>query len=212
MPGLLILNRKILHDLIIPYNECYPWCIGKKVNTFHICRMKRLTSHFIPVGFVLQIILLISCGSHSPGSPGTTAAKIEQAITASRPGTTATTGTGYTMTAVVNGRSWSATSMLPPSASDRIIGYFNDDYIGLPYAKKDMVAGKKQKLGPDNAIDVFVSTAPGGWLTTSGEITITKADAQWVEGEFACSMKSTEGHGSMEVTGGFFRIPAAGSK
>lgn len=40
--------------------------------------------------------------------------------------------TANTMQAKIDGKEWVATSMVPPEAAGRIVGYYQDQYIGFP--------------------------------------------------------------------------------
>ena len=55
----------------------------------------------------------------------------------------ATTTNSYTMRAKINGKADTAHAVMPPDQSGEIVGFYNGDkYIGLPYHRKDIIAGK----------------------------------------------------------------------
>src|SRR5687767_13622332 len=94
-------------------------------------------------------VILYSCGNSAVEQ----AKQVQSAIKENIPGTVATTTGGYTMKAKVDGKDWTAGSMMPPEAAGRIIGYFDEgEYIGLPYSKSSFIAGKKNVFGENYAV------------------------------------------------------------
>jgi hypothetical protein len=160
--------------------------------------------------FILGIsffIALTACNSQSDASKK--AKQVQTAIKENKPGTVATTAEGYTMRAKLDGKEWTATAMMPPETAGRIIGYMNAEYIGLPYDKGNLVSGKKNTFGEDNAVDL--STNDAGMLGgRKGEMQITKVDENWVEGTFFFTAGTSGSNKTVEVTDGFFRIPSSG--
>jgi len=151
---------------------------------------------------LLMAAVLASCGGN-----GTEQAKQTQsAIKSSVPGAVPTTATGYMMNAKLDGKYWSATSMMPPDAAGRIIGYNNGEYIGLPYNSRRLEVGKKEVFGEDNAVDLATNDKESIWGGRKGEMEITKVGDGWAEGKFFFTAVSRSGK-TMEVTEGFFRIP-----
>jgi hypothetical protein len=126
-----------------------------------------------------------------------------------RAGTVPTADGAWTMTARIKGEKWVASSMFPPEASSRIVGYYKEEYIGLPYDRRDMVVGKKIKFGPDNAVDLSTSDDIGMWGGRKGEMEITKVDGDWAEGKFFFTGSTHTTDKTVEVTEGFFRISLA---
>src|SRR6266700_3365301 len=112
------------------------------------------------ISVLVAAMLLSYCGSHSNAMNDQQ--KAYEAIKNNIPGTVPVTADGYTMTVKMNGKEWTATSMMPPEASNRIIGYNNGEYIGLPYGRSYMVVGKKIAFAEDNAVD----------LTTNDDVSI----------------------------------------
>jgi len=116
------------------------------------------------------------------------------------------TAAGFSMTAKINGKACKATAMMPPDKAEEIVGFYDGDkYIGLPYNKKNMVAGKKIMLEDENA-DLTTNDNVQVWNGRKGEMIITKVTGQWVEGTFFFRAYSYDNKKTIEVTDGFFRI------
>jgi hypothetical protein len=98
-----------------------------------------------------------------------------------------------------------ASSMMPPSVASRIVGYYNDEYIGLLYSRINMVIGKKIIINEDNAADFFINNACQ-WKDPKGEIEITKADNNTAEGKFFFTTKCSSTSEVVKITDGGFRI------
>ncbi|HTE34293.1 MAG TPA: hypothetical protein VK666_28130 [Chryseolinea sp.] len=160
--------------------------------------MKQATS------ILLMAALLSSCGNSNQSKALEEAKDVQSVI---KPGTVATTAGGYTMTAKLDGKDWTATSLMPPEAAGRIIGYNNGEYIGLPYDRRDLVAGKKITFGEDNAVDLGTNEDAGIWGGRKGEMEIVKVDDSWAEGKFRFTATTSSSNKTVEVTDGFFRVP-----
>ena len=152
---------------------------------------------------ILIITVLFSCCGNSNEEKAVEHAKDVQ--TAIRAGAVATTVGGYTMKAKLDGKDWIAASMMQPYVAGRIVGYYNNGYIGLPYDKRDMVAGKKIMLGDDNAVDLLINNGCL-WKDMKGEMEITKVDDTSAEGKFFFTTICSSSGKAVEVTDGFFRI------
>jgi hypothetical protein len=161
--------------------------------------MKRL---FIPlfIGF-----LVTSCNNQQSDARKQ-AEQIQSAIKENRPGTISTAEGAWTLRAKLRGKEWIATSMMPPDAAGRIIGYYGEEWIGLPYDKRNMVVGKKITFGENNATDLATDDEIGMWGGRKGEMEITKVDDKWAEGTFYFTGSTSRSDKTMEVTEGFFRI------
>jgi hypothetical protein len=162
----------------------------------------RLIKYFV---FTMITIAVITSCNGQPGGGRKQAQQVKNAITEILPGTMPAQDGSWTMTATINGKNWTATSVMPPEAAGRIIGYYEKEYIGLPYSKTDMIAGKKITINEDNAVDLSMN---GGCLYTNpqGTIEITKADEQAAEGKFFFSNICMSTKKETVVTDGFFRI------
>lgn len=125
------------------------------------------------------------------------------------PGGMAATETGWKMTAKLNGKAWEASYLLPPDATGKIIGKYNDESISLPYGRSYMIAGKKIIFGENSAVDLFTSDEVAIWAGKKGEMEITKTDGNWVEGKFFFTATTSSTDKTIEVTDGFFRISMA---
>jgi hypothetical protein len=154
------------------------------------------------ISILLTAIFFYSCGSNRQTKAIEKIAQIKNAI---KPGTVGTTTSGYTMNAKINGSNWVASSVMPPAVAGRIVGYYDKDYIGLPYSKTDMAVGKKISIGEDNAVDLSLNDGCL-YINTKGEIEITKVDEQWAEGKFFFTATCNNKNKAVEVRDGFFRI------
>ncbi|RYF97824.1 MAG: hypothetical protein EOO02_20170 [Chitinophagaceae bacterium] len=130
------------------------------------------------------------------------AKKTEKAIKdAPRPGTVPTKNGGWTMTATINGKQWSATSMMPPAAAGVMIGYIGEGSYLMMYSfeKRSAKIGKVAKLGDGYSVDYWVKdgTVYSGY---KGTMEITAINGSWAEGKFAFSTKG------LVVTDGFYRV------
>jgi hypothetical protein len=150
------------------------------------------------------LFILASCNSQQ-GEANKTADQIQQQVNQNSAGNVPTSSTGYYMKATVNGKEWIADGMTPPEAAGRIVGNKNKEYIGLPYNKQYLVAGKKIALGEDEAVDISF-TGIGLAITKKGEMEITKVDKEWAEGKFYFTSTISGTDKTVEVTDGFFRI------
>lgn len=157
------------------------------------------------ISILLIPVLLFSCNSSSQTKAAEQTKEIQPVI---KPGTIATTSNGFTMNAKINGSYFVASSMVPPDAAGRIVGYYKKQYIGLPYNKTNIAAGKKIILNEDEAADIFLDD---GCLSpiTNGEIEIIKVDDKWAEGKFFFTTSCSSTNKVVKVTDGFFRIPFA---
>ncbi|MEO7487308.1 MAG: hypothetical protein ABIU77_09410 [Ferruginibacter sp.] len=160
--------------------------------------MKQVISILVIAG------MLYACNSNSQTQAIKKAKEIQAVI---KPGTVATSPQGYSMKAMIDGKEWIASSMMPPEAAGRVIGYKNDEYIGLPFDIRYWVVGKKIILGDDNVADLSTSDGAGIWGGRKGEMVITKLDENVAEGNFFFTGSSSRSAKTTEVTNGSFRIP-----
>lgn len=123
-----------------------------------------------------------------------------------RPGTIATSTTGFSMTAKLNGKAWIAASMYAPEGPGRIIGYKGEDYLGLPFHRSHLVAGKVIKFGDDQAVDLSIGDDDLTWAGRVGEMKYTSVDAKSAEGVFFFTATARGTSKTLEVTEGKFRI------
>jgi hypothetical protein len=112
----------------------------------------------------------------------------------------------WTMTAKINGKAWSASSIMPPAAAGRIIGYYKDQYIGLPGPEKRYAkAGKKWALGDSYSADILINDG-FNYNLGIGTMELTSVKDDWAEGSFSFTITSTDGKSTVKITDGFFRV------
>lgn len=152
-----------------------------------------------------MLLTLFSCSNPDQSKTIDDAKNLVDNIKQNRPGTVATSANGFTMTASIDGKEWVAASMMPPDLAGRIIGYYNDHYIGLPFIKSSLKTGKKIILGPDEGADLFIGN---GCLfkDTKGEIEIIKVVDKTVEGHFNFTTTCTSTNKKFVVSNGYFKI------
>jgi hypothetical protein len=167
--------------------------------------------------FLTLIVATIfsSCGSSTQNQTQDDAKQLAAGIQKIDPDGIPTTEGGWTMTAKINGREWTASSIMPLEATGRIIGDYNGAGFGFPYDKREMVVGKKEIFGQHNVVQI--STINDGakeyWDGVKGEMEITKVEADWVEGKFfVTGNRITDSSRQVEITDGFFRISIAEKK
>ncbi len=166
--------------------------------------MKKLSS------ILLIFFLVSSCGNSKEDKTLSDAKDLQAGIEAMKPGTIPTKNGEWTMTAKVNGKDWEASSMMSPETAGRIIGYYKEESISLPYDRREMVLGYKNTFSDHNAVDLFTNDDVGLWGGLKGEMEITKVNSDWVEGKFFVTGTSSDTNKTLEVTDGFFRISMAG--
>ena len=157
---------------------------------------------------ILSIALLLFISSCNSQQDARTLAIAEKnAIETLKPGTIAATTGGWTMTAKIDGRDWKATSLMSPEAAGRYIGYYKDEYIGLPrFEQKYAQLGKKIIFKEGNAVDLSVSGDDNFYGGYSGEMEITKLNGDWLEAKFHFTATSHGSDRTIRVTDGFYRI------
>jgi hypothetical protein len=155
-----------------------------------------------PASFLIIIIMLFSSGyKENAELVNNSQSVIEKAIQ----GTQVTANDGYLMKATIDGKLWQSTSMAPVEASGRIVGYCNGQYIGLPFNKSYLVAGKKIAIDQEEAADLFLKDGCS-YPITNGQMAITKVADNWVEGSFYFTTVCSTTNKTVKITEGFFRI------
>ena len=159
--------------------------------------------------------MLYSCGNSTQSTAQGEAEQLAAGIQKKMPGGIPTTAGGWTMTAKINGRDWTANSMMPLEETGRIIGDNNGEGFGFPYDRRQMEVGRKEIFGQHNAVDI--STFKDGeieyWSGYKGEMEITKVEGDWAEGKFFITdIRTADPNKTVEITDGFFRISIAGKK
>ncbi|MEO6316594.1 MAG: hypothetical protein ABIU63_02605 [Chitinophagaceae bacterium] len=163
------------------------------------------------LSFISMLLLFILTACNSQQSPVDKAKAVKKAIADSpRPGTAATQAGGWTMTAKIDGKTFVASSIMPPEAAGRIVGYYKNGYIGLPnFENRWRAIGKKIKLGEDNSADLLIAgDEPVSSSNGNGEMEITKLDDQWMEASFHFTATRQEDGVSKTtaITDGFLRV------
>jgi hypothetical protein len=162
------------------------------------------------LSFLSLALLLIISACNGQSGAREEALKVKKAIDdAPRPGTMPTTTGGWTMTAKVDGKAWTAGSIMPPAAAGRIIGYFGKtNYIGLPaFEKRYAKVGGKKDFSKEQGVDMLREGDGGSvYQNSTGSIEITKMNGDWVEGTFHFILSTTDGSKKVTVTDGFFRV------
>jgi hypothetical protein len=155
----------------------------------------------------LSVFMLVACQGQQQHDAKKVAGDIESMVKEHSPGSIATTPTGYTMKAKIDGKDWEAVSMMPIVGIDRIVGYTGDGgYIGLG-VKANEQQGRNMKINETHAADLNIPGVNVLLDKTVGQIDITKQDGQWMEGTFAFTATSSQSDKKIVVTDGYFRIP-----
>ena len=157
----------------------------------------------IPVFIIL--LFIFSCGNSEQNSTLSDAKKVQAQLTEMRPGGIPTEEGGWTMTAIIDGKKWTASNIMSPQAAGRISGDNKGVSIGLPYDRRYMVVGEKIAFGENNAVDLFTNDEVGIWGGRKGEMEITKVDDSWAEGTFYFTATGDPDK-TIEIKDGFFRI------
>ena len=131
--------------------------------------------------FLILIVVTVfsSCGNSTQNKAKDDAQQLAAGIQKIDPDGIPTTAGGWTMTAKINGRDWTASSIMPLEATGRIIGDHNGAGFGFPYDRREMVVGRKEIFGQHNVVQI--STIKYGaieyWDGVKGEMEITKVEA-----------------------------------
>jgi hypothetical protein len=156
------------------------------------------------------LLALAACNGGAQDEAAKQAALIEKTTKESSPGA-ATSGTGAYMTAKIDGKQWTASTMTPDdntSSNYKIITGDNDgDGIHFQLWKKNIEVGKKIPFSEDHAADLTLKAEPAFFGGRTGEVEITKLDEKWVEGTFRFTATSHSSAKKIEVTEGRFRVP-----
>ena len=149
--------------------------------------------------------MLFSCGSSTQNKAIEDQKLAQKIIEASEPGRIPAKEGGWTMTAKIDGKEWSASSFFQIDFQDRIHGFYKEESISLPYDKRQMKAGGKIIFGDDHVALLFPND-DAIWDGRKGEMEITKVENDWAEGRFFFTAITSTTAKTKEVTDGFFRI------
>lgn len=156
---------------------------------------------------VTAIVVFFLTACHGQNKEALKKAKeIETVVNENRPESVPTANEVWTLTAKINGKSWKASSMTPPEIADRIIGYYKEESIGLPFSKNMLVEGNITEFGEFKAADLTLDDDVIFWVGGKGQMQITKSEGPWVEGIFKFTAASSSTEETKAVTDGFFRI------
>lgn len=166
-----------------------------------------------PAIWLLALGTCVLAGCHSPAQDQAqqTAAAIQDAMKTYGPPQVATSGGGYVMHAVVDGKPWQAVHMMEINASNEhfIQGTGDGAQIGFYIDTDHAVLGKERHLGEGHSADLMVGDR--SWNAIKGGYTIDKLDANNIEGRFHFTAQAFQSNDTMEVTDGVFRaVPKGG--
>ena len=135
--------------------------------------------------------------------------QIQTTVKQNTPGLIATSENGYWMKAKIDGKEWTASGMLPNDNSDsrRIHGENNGEAISFSVWTRGLQVGKHFPFSEGDVADLFTNDDVGIWGGRKGEIIITKADDQSLEGSFSFTGSTNRSEKKVEVTEGYFRMP-----
>jgi len=157
--------------------------------------------------------MLSACGNSDQSKAVSDAKQVQAELKTMQPGGRPTTEGGWTMTAKINGKVWTATSMIPPDRAGQIFGENNNgESISLPYydRRSFLAQEKNHKLGGNHdGVDMRLNDDIVLWSAKKGEMEITKVDDKWAEGKFSFIASGFQTDKTIEVTDGFFRISMA---
>lgn len=160
--------------------------------------------------YILTLAIIITISACNGQTGYKEAKKVQKAIEdAPRPGTMPAKNGSWTMTALVNGKQWTATSVMPPAAAGRLVGYEGGkSYIGLPaFEKRYVKVGAWYLLGDGHySVDIWYNNDASQYRNYAGKVEVTKIDDDWVEGTFYFTATRDEPVGNIKVTNGFFRV------
>lgn len=152
--------------------------------------------------------IITSCNSNQSKAKNLT--NQIQSITKNSAGTVLTSETGYSMSAKINGKEWTANAMYPTNTDDskRIMAENNGVSIGftLGIDWQNMAPGNERKFTGNNVADVSTNDEVGTWDGNKGEVIITKVENGWAEGTFHFTATSFNSDKTLQVTDGKFRF------
>lgn len=156
-----------------------------------------------------SICILSACKNQQQKDAEKLMEQIQITAKQNTPGLIATSENGYWMKAKINGKEWTASGMLPNDKSDskRIHGENNGEAISFSVWTRGLEVGKHFPFSEDDVADLFTNDDVGIWGGRKGEVIITKADGQSLEGSFSFTGSTSRSEKTVEVTDGYFRMP-----
>lgn len=169
----------------------------------------KIALKFLPV--VALYMFISSCGNTAATDASAKADEIRKQVKESTPGSIPASGAGYMMTAKLDGKDWTATSLIPDedqrSSYIRIAGEDGEgNSISFQLWKRGLSPGAKTAFSEDHAADVNIKDFSGFLGGRSGEVEITKMDDKWMEGKFQMTATSLQSDKKVEITEGKFRV------
>lgn len=161
---------------------------------------------FLIAGVVVILMASFSSCNSSKSDAEKTAENIKDMTNKGTLGSQPVSKTGTFVRAMIDGKEWEAIRMVQdasPNSSYKLVHGEDDDII-INFNIWQPEAGRTRKLGEDMSIDFWKDDDIMGGR--SGEIVITRADEQWVEGTFHFTATQMNGSKKAEVTNGSFRI------
>lgn len=156
----------------------------------------------------LALLLIIACCNSAQSEAEKTAQQIKEARAANTPAAETPSDNGVYIKATIDGKPWQAEKMIPdmdPNSSyKRIHGEKGETMISFQLWKPQ--TGMKRDFREDYVADFFAEDGIFGGRT--GEVTVTKADDQFIEGTFYFTATSTADHTKHEISNGSFRVAA----
>lgn len=163
---------------------------------------------YATVVLLAGVILLTHCKPKASSEAASHAQEISETIKANSPGGELSSAAGSYLQATIDGKDWTATDVKTdhnPSSSYKLVhGEAGETIISFQLWKP--TTGMKRSFGEDFAAEFW--TDDGIFGGRKGELTITKADDQWVEGTFYFTATSMNTEGKHEVTNGKFKVSA----
>lgn len=156
----------------------------------------------------LALLLIIAGCSSTQSEAEKIAQQIKETREASTPAAATPSENGIYLKATIDGKPWQAEKMIPdmdPNSSyKRIHGEKGEIMISFQLWKPQ--TGMKRKFKEDDVADFFAEDGIFGGRT--GEVIVTKADDQFIEGTFYFTASSTANNIKHEITNGSFRVAA----
>lgn len=163
-------------------------------------------NHTVLILLLAFISLLVACQNTPQQKARQNANAIQEAMKKYGPPEVATSAGGYMMKAVIDGKPWTAKSMMEinPSNNEYIHGDDGNTQISFYIDRDHISVNKPRKFYTGHSADL--SSGDNLMSAKSGEWIITKADDKVIEGTFHFSASSAATGKKSEVTKGSFRI------
>jgi hypothetical protein len=156
----------------------------------------------------LALLLIIAACNSTQSEAEETARQIKETMKANTPAAETPSENGIYLKATIDGKPWQAEKMIPdmdPNSSyKRIHGEKGEIMISFQLWKPQ--TGMKREFKEDYAADFF--SEDGIFGGRKGEVIVTKADDQFIEGTFYFTATTTANNTKHEITNGSFRVAA----